>query len=69
MSIQLTIDGVPIVCNDQSFMHYLMLLLGAEETVVGFLRYLQETPVGKLDKSVVCMGMFGGVCPHCVQNI
>jgi hypothetical protein len=41
-------------------MHFLMLLLGAEETVVGFLRYLQETPVGKLDRSVVLVGMFEG---------
>jgi uncharacterized protein YicC (UPF0701 family) len=35
-----------------------MLLLGAEETVVDFLGYLQETPVEKLHKSVVHMGMF-----------
>jgi len=44
MSIRLTVDGVSIECIYQSFMHYLMLLLGAEETVVRFLGYLQETP-------------------------
>ncbi len=58
MSIRLTVDGVLIVCIYQSFTHYFMLLLGAEETVVDFLRYLQETPDGKLDISVVRMGMF-----------
>ena len=60
MSIRLTIDGVPIVCIYQSFTHYMMLLLGAEETVVDFLGYLQRTPVEKLDRSVVLMGMFEG---------
>ena len=60
MSIRLTIDGVPIVCIYQSLTHYMMLLLGAEETVVGFLQYLQETPVKKLDRSVVLVGMFEG---------
>ena len=60
MFIRLTVSGVPIECIYQSFTHYLMLLLGAEETVVLFLRYLQETPVEKLDKSVVRMGMFEG---------
>jgi hypothetical protein len=44
MSIRLTVSGVLIVCIYQSFTHYLMLLLGAEETVVDFLGYLQETP-------------------------
>ena len=58
MSIQLTVNGMPIQCNYQSFMHYLMLILGAEETVVDFLKYLQETPVQELNKSVVLMGMF-----------
>ena len=58
MSIRLTIDGVPIVCIYQSLTHYMMLLLGAEETVVGFLQYLQETPVQKLERSVVLFGMF-----------
>jgi len=58
MSIRLTVDGVLIECIYQCFTHYLMLLLGAEETVVLFLRYLQETPVEKLDRSVVLMGMF-----------
>jgi hypothetical protein len=59
MLILLFIDGeVPIECTYQSFTHYLMLLLGAEETVVDFLGYLQETPDGKLDISVVRMGMF-----------
>jgi hypothetical protein len=38
----------------------MMLLLGAEETVVIFLGYLQRTPVEKLDQSVVLMGMFEG---------
>jgi hypothetical protein len=60
MLIRLIVDGVPIVCIYQSFAHYLMLLLGAEETVGPFVRYLQETPEGKLDKSVVRMGMFEG---------
>ena len=60
MSIRLTIDGVPIVCIYQSLTHYMMLLLGAEETVVIFLGYLQRTPVEKLDRSVVLMGMFEG---------
>lgn len=58
MSIRLTIDGVPIVCIYQSFTHYMMLLLGAEETVVDFLGYLQRTAVRKLDRSVVLTGMF-----------
>jgi hypothetical protein len=59
MLILLFIDGeVPIECDYQTFMHYLMLLLGAEEIVVDFLGYLQETPEGKLDISVVRMGMF-----------
>jgi len=49
---------LPTVCIYQSFTHYLMLLLGAEEIVVDFLGYLQETPKGKLDISVVRMGMF-----------
>ena len=58
MSIQLTVNGMPIQCNYQSFMHYLMLILGAEESVVGFLQYLQETPVQELKRSVVLFGMF-----------
>ena len=58
MSIQLTVDGVPIDCIYQSFKHYLMLLMGAEESVVGFLQYLQKTPVQELERSVVLMGMF-----------
>jgi hypothetical protein len=58
MSIRLTIDGLPIVCIYQSFTHYMMLLLGAEETIVDFLGYLQRTAVRKLDRSVVLMGMF-----------
>lgn len=58
MFIGLNDNGVPIVCIYQSFTHYLMLLLGAEETVVDFLGYLQRTPVEKLDRSVVLMGMF-----------
>jgi len=58
MSIKLTVDGVPIVCIYQSFPHYLMLLLGAEESVVGFLQYLQETPVQELKRLVVLFGMF-----------
>lgn len=60
MSIRLTVDGVPIDCIYQSFEHYFMLLMGAEKSVVGFLIYLQETPVGKLDRSAVLMGMFKG---------
>jgi hypothetical protein len=60
MSVRLTIDGVPIVCIHQSFLHYLMLLMGAEESVVEFLEYLHETPVQELDKSVVLFGMFKG---------
>ena len=31
MSIRLTVDGVLIECIYQSFRHFLMLLLGAEE--------------------------------------
>lgn len=58
MFIRLTVDSVSIVCIYQSFTHYLMLLLGAEETVVIFLGYLQRTAVEKLDQSVVLMGMF-----------
>ena len=58
MLIRLIVNGVPIVCIYQSFMHYLMLLLGADETVVEFLRYLQGTAVEKLDRSAVLMGMF-----------
>jgi hypothetical protein len=58
MSIRLIVDGVPIVCIYQSFAHYLMLLLGADETVVDFLGYLQRTAVEKLDRSVVLIGMF-----------
>ena len=60
MLIRLIVNGVPIVCIYQSFMHYLMLLLGAEESVVKFLRYLQGTADEKLDRSVVLMGMFEG---------
>jgi len=60
MSIRLTVSGVLIVCIYQSFTYYLMLLLGAEETVVDFLGYLQETLIENLDKSVVHMGMFEG---------
>ena len=60
MSIQLTVNDVLRVCIYQSFMHFLMLLLGAEETVVQILGYLQETPVKKLDRSVVLVGMFEG---------
>jgi hypothetical protein len=58
MLIRLTVDAVPIECIYQSFMHYLMLILGAEETVVGFLQYLQETPIRELKRSVVLFGMF-----------
>jgi hypothetical protein len=58
MYIRLIVNGVPIVCIYQSFMHYLMLLLGAEESVVEFLRYLQRTAVEKLEMPVVLMGMF-----------
>jgi hypothetical protein len=58
MLIRLTVNGVHIVCIYQSFTHYLMLLLGAEETVVDFLGYLQRTSVENLDISVVRMGMF-----------
>ena len=58
MSIRITVDGVHIVCIYQSFTHYLMLLLGAEETVVQILGYLQRTTDEKLDRSVVLMAMF-----------
>ena len=60
MYIRLIVGGVHIVCIYQSITHYLMLLLGAEETVVRFLGCLQETPVGKLDLSFVLVGMFEG---------
>ena len=59
MRILLFIDGeVPIECAYQTFMHYFMLLLGAEKTVVDFLRYLQETSVENLDRSFVLIEMF-----------
>ena len=58
MSIQLIVNGLLIGCIHQSFEHYIMLLLGAEETVVEFLRYLQGTADEKLDRAVVLTGMF-----------
>ena len=60
MSIRLIVNGLLIECIYQSFEHYIMLLLGAEETVVEFLRYLQGTADEKLDRSVVLVGMFEG---------
>ena len=60
MYIRLIVNGLLIECIYQSFEHYIMLLLGAEETVVEFLRYLQGTADEKLDRSVVLVGMFEG---------
>lgn len=60
MFIRLIVNGLLIECIYQSFEHYIMLLLGAEETVVEFLRYLQGTADEKLDRSVVLVGMFEG---------
>ena len=58
MSIRLIVNGLLIECIYQSFEHYIMLLLGAEETVVEFLRYLQGKTDEKLDRAVVLTGMF-----------